>query len=124
MEWEWIPHFASFPVSLTQFMLGVALTGCGIGMYLSIGWGAGPRDGFTLAFAALFRARFGVIRTIIELSVLGAGVWLGGPVFIGTILFSVTIGYFCDIFYFILEKKLMTAFTPDSAGSKKMDVEL
>jgi uncharacterized membrane protein YczE len=98
MEWGWIPSFSSFALSLCAFILGVVLTGFGIGMYLVTGWGAGPRDGFTLACVQLFRARFGWVRTITELIVLIGGWLLGGPVFIGTVLFSLTIGLFCDRF--------------------------
>ncbi|GGF97481.1 YczE/YyaS/YitT family protein [Paenibacillus abyssi] len=98
MEWDIIPQFYSFPLSLVEFMLGVMLTGFGIGMYLASGLGAGPRDGFTLACVQLFRARFGIVRTVTELVVLGGGTLLGGPVFIGTVLFSLTIGFFCDRF--------------------------
>jgi uncharacterized protein len=98
LEWGWIPSFSSTVLSLCSFMLGVMLTGFGIGMYLSTGWGAGPRDGFTLACVTLLKARFGLVRTSTELIVLIAGWLFGGPVFIGTVLFSVTIGFFCDRF--------------------------
>src|SRR5699024_12101260 len=55
------------------FLSGIGLAGLATGMYISSGWGAGPRDGFVLAVSARTRFSVRVILTAIQLSVLGAG---------------------------------------------------
>jgi len=74
------------------FLSGIGLAGLATGMYISSGWGAGPRDGFVLAVSARTGFSVRVIRTAIELSVLGAGALLGARVGWGTLAFALLIG--------------------------------
>ena len=78
-------------VRLVLLLAGIVSMGVGIGMYIGAGLGPGPRDGVMTAFADRgYSVR--VVRTLIELSALGAGALLGGSVGLGTVLFALMIG--------------------------------
>ena len=74
-------------------LLNAVATAC----YLGAGLGAGPRDGLMTGLAARGHSLRGT-RTVIELSALGAGWLLGGPVGIGTIVYAVLIGPLAQLF--------------------------
>ena len=74
------------------FLLGIGFVGLATGMYISSGWGAGPRDGFVLGVAGRTGWSVRVIRTGLELTVLAAGALLGAPVGWGTLAFALLIG--------------------------------
>jgi hypothetical protein len=70
---------------------GILLNGIATGAYIGAALGPGPRDGLMVGFADRgYSLR--VVRTVIEVTVLGTGWLMGGTVGIGTVLFAVTIG--------------------------------
>lgn len=73
-------------------LIGIILMGFGTALYLSSQYGAGARDGLMLALSERFSLSIRLTRTLMEIIVVFIGWLLGGPVFIGTIIFSVTIG--------------------------------
>lgn len=73
-------------------LMGVATAGLGTGMYIGSGWGTGPRDGFVLAAAARTGGSVRLLRTLLELTVLGLGVLLGAPAGLGTLAFALLVG--------------------------------
>jgi uncharacterized protein len=78
---------------LTMLAGGILIMGFGIGVYISPRCGAGPRDSVMLALADKTGASVARVRAYMEILVLACGWLLGGPVFLGTILFSLTIGH-------------------------------
>lgn len=85
------PEPGNIALRLSLVFGGVLMMGVGIGMYIGAGLGPGPRDGVMTAFADRgYSVR--VVRTLIELSALGAGALLGGSVGLGTVLFALLIG--------------------------------
>jgi len=72
-------------------LVGVLLNAVATGAYIGAGLGAGPRDGLTTGIAARGHS-VRVVRTTIELLVLGAGWLLGGTVGVGTLLYALAIG--------------------------------
>jgi uncharacterized membrane protein YczE len=70
----------------------IALCGLATGMYISVGWGAGPRDGLMVGLARRTGISVRLTRTALELTVLGIGWLLGGSVGIGTVVFALLIG--------------------------------
>ncbi len=70
---------------------GPAVIALGSGLYIGGGLGPGPRDGIMTGLAKR-GIRVSHARTGIELSVLAAGVGLGGGVGVGTIWFALGIG--------------------------------
>jgi uncharacterized membrane protein YczE len=67
------------------------LTAVATGLYLGVGWGAGPRDGLMTGLAARGLPVF-VARAVIEVSVLAVGWLLGGAVGVATVAFALGIG--------------------------------
>lgn len=75
-----------------MLLVGVIVIGYGIGFYIAPKCGAGPRDSLMIAITEKSGWKVQYVRGIMEMIVLAVGWTLGGPVFIGTILFSLTIG--------------------------------
>ena len=92
-----LPAPDDVPVQATFLILGVLLNGVATGMYIGAGLGPGPRDGLMTGIAARGHS-IRVVRTLIELTVLGLGWLLGGSVGIGTIVYALAIGPLAHIF--------------------------
>ena len=71
---------------------GVVILSIGSALYLPTKLGAGPRDGLMLGLHQKFGLSIRVARTIVEVSVLLAGYFLGGTVGYGTLAFAGLIG--------------------------------
>ena len=69
----------------------------GSGLYIGAGLGSGPRDGLMLGLAQR-GISIRVARTGVELTVLAAGLALGGSVGIATVVFTFGIGPLVQIF--------------------------
>ncbi|QNG61109.1 YitT family protein [Bacillus sp. PAMC26568] len=80
-----------------MLLMGIIVMGYGIGVYISAGCGAGPRDTLMLALVEKTGMKVSRIRGGIELIVLLIGWLLGGPVFIGTIVCTISIGFVIGI---------------------------
>jgi len=79
-------------VRLAAVLAGVGLVALGSALYIGAGLGAGPRDSLMLALSARTQLPVGLIRGLLEGSVLGVGWLLGGVVGVGTLLFASGIG--------------------------------
>ena len=89
---------AAGPLTRTlSLVVGVAVIAFGTALYIGAGLGAGPRDSLMLALAKLLRTTPGIARTALELSVLLAGLLLGGRAGIGTLIFAFLIGPAIDV---------------------------
>ena len=86
-----IPHVESLPVRWAMLLGGIVVGAAGMALYIGAGLGPGPRDGLMTAVAARGHPLW-LVRTLIELAVLVAGLALGGDVGIGTVLFAFGIG--------------------------------
>jgi uncharacterized membrane protein YczE len=75
---------------------GVWVVGIGSALYIGAGLGSGPRDGLMLGLSkrsiAGRQISIRVARTAVELTVMVAGIFLGGTVGIGTVIFMFGIG--------------------------------
>ncbi len=85
-----VPH--ELLLRAAYLVVGVLICGVATGMYISVGWGAGPRDGLMTGLARRTGWSVRVTRTGLELSVLAVGFLLGGTVGVGTVVFAVLIG--------------------------------
>ncbi len=75
----------------TLLLSGVLLNGVATGLYIGARFGPGPRDGLMTGLAdrgLSLRA----VRTAIELTVLAAGIALGGTAGVGTVIYALAIG--------------------------------
>jgi uncharacterized protein len=72
--------------------VGIALVAAGSAFYLGATLGAGPRDSLMLVLWLRSGWRIGIVRALLESSVVVAGALMGGTVGIGTIAFALLIG--------------------------------
>lgn len=87
---------------LFQMLMNLAglVTFCfGVYLYLSCDLGAGPRDGLMIALMKITGRSVTVIKTSIEVTVTLLGVFLGGPLGIGTILVALLGGKILDAIF-------------------------
>ncbi|MCN0178730.1 YczE/YyaS/YitT family protein [Salinispora arenicola] len=86
---------ADLPLATRTALLvgGIVANGTATGLYLGARLGPGPRDGLMTGFVAR-RPRFSIrlVRTTIEVAVLGLGWLLGGTVGPGTVAYALSIG--------------------------------
>ncbi|MBA4538438.1 YitT family protein [Bacillus aquiflavi] len=87
----------SFLGKTTMLVSGIILIGYGMGLYISAGFGAGPRDSLMIALTSKTGWKIGHVRSIMEIIVLMIGWLLGGPVSIGTVIFTIVIGPIASI---------------------------
>ena len=99
-----LPYPKSFLFQIIQSIIAVFIVGLGSGFYLTANLGPGPRDGLMTGLQNLTNQPIALIRTILEVSAVGLGFYLGGIVGIGTILFAFGIGPTVSIGIFIVTK--------------------
>ncbi len=92
LSWNIIQPAVGSVLPFAYLAVGILVLGTGSGLYLSAKLGAGPRDGLMLYLAERFRLRIRTIRTIMEVLVVVTGFIMGGPVGIGTVIVSLSIG--------------------------------
>lgn len=94
-----LPTGEAIPVRVGYLVVGILLNGVATGMYIGSNLGPGPRDGLMTGLAGRFpRLSVRLIRTVIELTVLGAGFLLGGTVGVGTVAYALAIGPLAQLF--------------------------
>ena len=76
-------------------MVGTGLAGA---LYIGARLGTGPRDGLWVGIAQKTGASTRLVRTVLELTVLGTGWLLGGTVGVGTVLYAIAIGPVVQLF--------------------------
>ena len=81
----------------TLLLSGVLLNGMATGLYIGARFGPGPRDGLMTGLAARGMS-LRAVRTGIELTVLAAGIALGGTAGIGTVIYALAIGPLAHVF--------------------------
>jgi uncharacterized protein len=81
---------------------GIALVAVGSAFYLGASLGAGPRDSLMLVLALRSGWRIGLVRTLLESSVVVVGAFLGGTIGIGTIAFALLIGPALEASFWVL----------------------
>jgi uncharacterized membrane protein YczE len=89
---HYIPAPEDFVLRWAMMLTGIVTISFGSALYLSSRLGAGPRDGLMLGLSKRFGLSIRVARSLVEISVLAAGWWLGGTVGAGTIAFACLIG--------------------------------
>jgi uncharacterized membrane protein YczE len=89
----------SLAMRITYLVTGIALNGVATGLYIGSNLGPGPRDGLMTGLVGRFpRLSIRLVRTGIEVLVLGIGFLLGGTVGLGTVAYAVAIGPLAQLF--------------------------
>ena len=87
-----IPKAPDFWWGLGYFIVAIVINGLGISMYIGAGLGPGPRDGLMTGLVRITGRPVWLVRTVIEVLVLGLGWLMGGAVGLGTVLYAFAIG--------------------------------
>ena len=87
-----IPKASDFWWGLGYFIVAIVINGLGISMYIGAGLGPGPRDGLMTGLVRITGRPVWLVRTVIEVLVLGLGWLMGGAVGLGTVLYAFAIG--------------------------------
>ena len=87
-----IPDAPNVGVGALYVAIGMVAIAAGSGLYIGAELGSGPRDGLMMGINARFGVSVRVARTSVEVTVLVAGVLLGGGIGVGTFVFAFGIG--------------------------------
>jgi uncharacterized membrane protein YczE len=87
-----VPVAAGLGWAWAYLIGGIVLCGLATGMYIGAGYGAGPRDSLMVGLAQRSGWSVRLVRTLIEVSVLGFGWAMGGKIGVGTVVFTLTVG--------------------------------
>ena len=91
---------------------GVLVIGLGSALYIGAGLGSGPRDGLMLGLSKYSikgrQISIRVARTVVELTVMVAGLFLGGSIGIGTLIFMFGIGPLVQLILPRFEMRLLS----------------
>ena len=87
-----LPYPKEFTLQLFQVFIGVIIIGLGSGFYLIANLGPGPRDGLMTGIQKKTNFSFFLTRTLIEISAVIIGWYLGGVLGLGTIIYALGIG--------------------------------
>ncbi|WP_241981031.1 MULTISPECIES: YczE/YyaS/YitT family protein [Cryobacterium] len=90
-----IPADLDLWLRVLLFAAGLLTLAVATGLYIGAHFGPGPRDGLMTGLHKRTGWRIWIVRTGIEVIVLGIGWALGGNVGIGTVLFAVLVGPLC-----------------------------
>ena len=99
-----IPKPELIYLKILQASFGILIVGIGSGIYLASNLGPGPRDGLMIGLQQKTNTSIPLIRTIIEITAVTGGWFLGGIVGIGTILFVFGIGPCVGVGLTLVEK--------------------
>jgi uncharacterized membrane protein YczE len=83
----------------TAFVVGgILLNAVSTAMYIGARFGAGPRDGLMTGLVRRTGRSVGVVKTSIEVGVVGVGWLLGGTVGVATVAFALAVGPLVHVF--------------------------
>jgi uncharacterized membrane protein YczE len=88
-----LPAGGTMPARIGYLAGGILLNAVATALYIGSRLGPGPRDGLMTGIVGRFpKLSIRLVRTALELTVLGAGFLLGGTVGVGTIAYALGIG--------------------------------
>ncbi|MCE1173382.1 MAG: hypothetical protein LWW77_02095 [Propionibacteriales bacterium] len=101
----WVRPATDPAMAWMLLLVGLVVNGIAGALYIGAQLGPGPRDGLMTGLARRTGWSLRLVRTGLELSVLGIGWALGGVVGIGTVVYAVAIGPLVQLFlpYVVVE---------------------
>ena len=94
-----------FWAQVAYLLLGTLVMGFGTAIYVGVDAGAGPRDSLMLALSRIGKTSLRWSRTLLESTTAVIGWLLGGPLWLGTIVFAATIGPAVQLAFKVLRVK-------------------
>ncbi|KUM30758.1 hypothetical protein NMP99_00440 [Glutamicibacter mishrai] len=95
---RFLPEINGLGWQILTLVVAILINGLGGALYIGSHFGPGPRDGLMTGLHLRTGLSLRLIRTALELSVLGIGWLLGGPVGLGTVAYAVLIGPATQLF--------------------------
>ncbi|MFI0714471.1 DDE-type integrase/transposase/recombinase [Streptomyces inhibens] len=111
-----IPQHLDFSARVGLLVGCVFLNGLSVAVYVGARFGPGPRDGLMTGASAATGRSIRLIRTLIEITVLGVGWLLGGSVGVGTVLYALTVGPITQFFLPWFAYRRSTEHAVEAAG--------
>jgi uncharacterized membrane protein YczE len=93
-----VPEPSALAVRGLFLVAGIVLNGIATALYVGARMGPGPRDGLMTGLVRRTGRSIRLVRTSMEVTVVVAGIALGGTFGVGTILYAVSIGPLVQIF--------------------------
>jgi uncharacterized membrane protein YczE len=93
-----LPTPEALAIRIAFLVVGIIFNGIASGAYIGARLGPGPRDGLMTGLVYRTGRSVRLVRTALELAVLGVGWAMGGSVGIGTLLYAVAIGPLVHVF--------------------------
>ncbi|KDN82472.1 YczE/YyaS/YitT family protein [Kitasatospora cheerisanensis] len=93
-----LPHPHALAARIPLLAAGIVLNGLATGLYIGARLGPGPRDGLMTGLHRRTGRSVRLIRTGVELTVLAAGIALGGTFGVGTVAYALAIGPLVQFF--------------------------
>lgn len=87
-----IPETNAIAVRILYLIAGLLIIAAGSGLYIGAELGSGPRDGLMLGINKRFGISVRLARTIVEITVMIIGIFLGGSLGLATFVFAFGIG--------------------------------
>ncbi|BDF68008.1 membrane protein [Oscillospiraceae bacterium] len=87
-----IPQMQGLWSGVALMLLGQVMLALGTYFYMAAAMGAGPRDALMVAVSRPLHLQVGVCRTVIEITALILGYFMGAKIGVGTIIAALTIG--------------------------------
>lgn len=106
LHFHWIPHADQLWEKWFLLLVGIVVLNFGTGLYIAAEFGSGPHDGLTLELSERSGMSLRMIRTMLEVTALSIGWLLGGPVSIGTLFISLSMGPLLQFFLKISQQTL------------------
>jgi uncharacterized membrane protein YczE len=93
-----VPEAHGPALRITLLVAGIVLNGAATGLYITAGFGPGPRDGLMTGLHRRTGRSIRLMRTSVEVTVVATGFALGGTVGAGTVLYALAIGPLAQLF--------------------------
>ncbi|MFD7919351.1 YitT family protein [Streptomyces sp. NPDC059740] len=93
-----VPEVHSLWVRVPLLAFAITLNSTATGLYISARYGPGPRDGLMTGLHLRTGRPVRLVRTCIEVTVLAAGVLMGGSFGVGTVAYALAIGPLAQFF--------------------------
>lgn len=87
-----LPDTSNIAIRIAFMAAGMLCIAAGSGFYIGAELGSGPRDGLMLGLNQRFGISVRLARTVVEVTVMVIGIFLGGKIGIGTFVFAFGIG--------------------------------
>jgi uncharacterized membrane protein YczE len=87
-----LPDTSNIAVRIAFMAAGMLCIAAGSGFYIGAELGSGPRDGLMLGLNKRFGISVRLARTVVEVTVMIIGIFLGGKIGVGTFVFAFGIG--------------------------------